>query len=133
MADQPRTCTIVYNGSCPVCGPATRAMARAAAGQDHLHWVDIDDAPGLLMARGHDDWSVRKRFTVMDGQGHIHQGVDAAATLWAATRGRGWMARILRLPVVYQLAWLIYEGLMVPPLYWYNRRKARHAPARSDR
>ncbi len=116
--------TVYYNGGCPVCSREIAHYRRRAGEAEAIAWCDIDAGvpPGL------DGEAVRRRLHVLDGSGRMHRGAAAFAVLWERVPGYRWLARLVRLPGVGRLAAWVYDHLLAPPLYaWDRRRRARRA------
>lgn len=124
--------TTYYNGTCPVCRPEIERYGRSEiAGDAELGWCDINRDEAALAAFGVTADDVRKRLHAVDEQGRVMVGVTAFAAIWQELRGHRWLARLIRLPVVRQLAHWLYEGL-VAVLWSYNKRRTAGAGARSN-
>ena len=63
---------------------------------------------------------VRERLHVCDADGNMHIGIDAFIYLWQQTTKQRWLAYCVRLPIIYQLSRLIYNGF-AKGLYVWNR------------
>ena len=123
LGDRPTT---LYNGACPVCGPEVRRYRRidARRGGD-LGWRDIAQDPAILAGLGLDLEDVKERLHVVDGDGHIHIGVDAFAVLWAELPGHRWLSTLIRAPVIHSLARIVYDRVLAPALYRWNQFRDR--------
>ena len=75
------------------------------------HGISFDDAA--------------RRFTVVDGDGHVRQGVDGFIILWGALPRYRWLASIVAFPPVKWVAEVVYDHVLAPLLYWSNRRAER--------
>lgn len=118
--------TTLYNGSCPVCrfeiehykaycGP--RALA--------LDWADIATDDAWLARLGVDRDSLKRRLHVVRADGTVLVGVDAFAALWEEMPRYRWLARLVRAPVVRPLAAALYDRVLAPALFAWNRRRGR--------
>ncbi len=114
--------TTLYNGACPVCGPEIRRYQRIDASTNgDLGWRDISQEPGILAEWGLNPEDVKERLHVIDEAGQIHIGVDAFAVIWAELPGHRRLARMVRAPVVSWVARIVYDRLLAPALYRWNR------------
>ena len=124
-----KTCETVtyYNGACPVCraGIAQTRRQAEAKGADGMAWIDVSEDPGVLDPLGLQLDPVKKRLHVLDADGNMQIGVDAAITLWRAIPGQGWKARVVSTPGIYHLGRLWYDHVLAPTLFWWNRRNGR--------
>lgn len=126
--------TTFYNDACPVCGTEMRAYARYAEAEGlPLHWVGIDSEPDALADRGLSEDDVKRRLYAVDEEGRLHRGIDAFLVLWARMPRYRWLARLLGLPVLRQIFWLAYEGVVAPIVYRWDRIRCRRAAARRRR
>jgi predicted DCC family thiol-disulfide oxidoreductase YuxK len=116
-----------YNANCPVCSAGVTHIRRLV-GTD-LAWVDIGTRPDALAAYGATLEAVKKRLHVIDRQGVLRVGVPAFAALWDETPRYRWLARLLRLPVLREVAAAAYELLAIVLYAWNRRRERRQASA----
>lgn len=118
----------LYHGACPICGTEIDHYRRYAADRAlSLGWQDVSDgadAP-LLAAHGVDRETAKRRLHVVTADGRLLAGVDAFRALWAEMPRYRWLARFVGLPVVRPLAEIVYERLLAPALYRFNRRRGR--------
>ena len=117
-----------YNERCPVCRAGIRAYRNSRADSD-LAWQDINEDERALAAQGVTRDDVWYRLHTVDETGRFLVGVDAFAAIWAELPSYRWRARVLRLPVVRQLAVLGYEVLAFC-LYRWNLWRARRGAGR---
>jgi len=119
--------TTYYNGACPVCRTEIEHYQGVDARNDiGLGWHDVSQGCGGLAIFGIDPDSATRRLYAIDEKGRLHAGVDAFIEVWRRLPGYRWLARVVALPGVRQVAGLVYEGLLAPLLYRWNRwRRAR--------
>jgi predicted DCC family thiol-disulfide oxidoreductase YuxK len=118
---------VYYNSRCPVCdaGIAGQRRRMSAAGVGGaVEWRDINDEPDALAWCGAELNDVRRKLYVIDEAGGVHIGAAAAVALWQATPGQRWLARLVSVPGLAQLARVGYDGFAAL-LYNWNRRKGR--------
>jgi predicted DCC family thiol-disulfide oxidoreductase YuxK len=65
---------------------------------------------------------VRRRLHAVDADGRLHVGADCAIAIWRTTPGDVWLARLFGLPVIHQIARLVYDRF-ADMLYAWNRSK----------
>jgi predicted DCC family thiol-disulfide oxidoreductase YuxK len=73
---------------------------------------------------GADIEDVRRRLHAVDADGRLQVGADCAIAIWRATPGDTWLGRLLGLPVIRQIARVVYDRF-ADVLYAWNRRKGR--------
>ncbi|MGF1525829.1 MAG: thiol-disulfide oxidoreductase DCC family protein [Candidatus Competibacterales bacterium] len=118
--------TVYYNGACPLCRREIdhyRHLAQRHGGCG-LQWADIHAHLGTLQARGIDYERARRRLHAVEsgsGEGVLLEGVDAFRGLWLRLPPYRWLGKALGLGLLRTLAWGLYEGLLAPLLYRYNR------------
>lgn len=117
---------ILYNGRCPICS-AEIAQYRAQAEKARAPLTFID-----LNGTDLSDWAVsqdqatRRLHARKDGQ--IISGFPAFLVLWRELPRMRWLARLLSLPVLRQIADFGYNALAAPLLYrLHMRREAKRA------
>src|ERR1700754_2219531 len=104
--------TTFYNADCPVCSAGVAHIRQLTGGGDD-RWVDITAHPGALAHHGVDVQAVKKRLHVIDRAGTLRVGIAAFAALWDETPRYRILAKIVRLPGVFQLATALYELLAI--------------------
>ena len=118
--------TTLYNGACPVCGREIRRYQRLDAMRGGgLAWHDVARSPERLRGLGLDLEAVKERLHVIDADGRIHVGVDAFAVIWAELPGHRWLSAIVAAPVLRPVAVFLYDRVLAPALYAWNRRRDR--------
>ncbi len=116
--------SVYINDACPVCRvemehyEGMRAEARCPVAFERIG----HDAAGLP-AYGLSAADLRRRLYVRSRDGGMLSGVDAFVALWRVLPRYRWAARMASLPGIHGLASLIYEGLCVPVLAAWNRRR----------
>lgn len=114
--------TVCYNGFCPLCRTEIRQYRRLAENQGaSLGWVDVVADPAALARHGLDFDTLLRRLHAVDAQGRLYRGVDAFHMLWRHLPYYRRLARLMDYRLGRALAWLVYEGLIAPPLYAINR------------
>jgi len=115
---------VLYNGDCPVCSVEIDHYAKYS--QEHALPLAYDDLSTCDLAR----WGVSreeaaKRLHVMQG-GEIYAGIPAFLVLWREMPRYRWLARLVGLPGVRQVASVVYDRALAPALYaWHKRREVR--------
>ena len=122
--------TVYYNGACPICGAEVRHYQELAERDDApLDWVDISARPDALRTHGIDGEGAKKRLYAETPDGRLVAGVEAFARLWERLPRYRRLGRLARRPLVRPVAELVYERILAPGLYRYNRRRDRRATA----
>lgn len=117
-----KTLTLYYDGLCPLCSREINHYRKKTGDDPSVQYVDITDPAFDAQAHGLDPKRIHQVMHVKVGE-EIRTGVDAFIAIWEHIRGFGWMARVAKLPGMYQLAWVGYQCFaLVRP--WLPRRKA---------
>jgi predicted DCC family thiol-disulfide oxidoreductase YuxK len=116
--------TVYYNTKCLVCNAGidfqrSRLVRAARAGV--IEFRDINLEPDALSRFGAGLEDVRRRLHAVDADGRLHVGADCAIAIWRNTPGDGWLGRLIGLPVIRQIAALVYDRF-ADLLYAWNRR-----------
>jgi len=129
QADHPELTTF-YNHSCPVCRMEIEHYQRLNAdAKTGLAWVDSSADKSVLAGYGIGGEDVLKRLYVVDRDGTLHGGVDAFILIWRRTPRYGWLAALAGAPVVKPIADFVYDRLLAPALFAWNKRAGRLGPA----
>ncbi len=127
-----RKLTTYYNERCPVCRAGIDAYRDSQPDDDAgLAWRDINQDEAALAKQGVTRDDVWYRLHTVDESGRVLVGIDAFIVIWDELPAYRWRARLLRLPVVRQLAYLSYEALAFFLYRWNLRRAGKRAGARS--
>jgi predicted DCC family thiol-disulfide oxidoreductase YuxK len=129
-------CTVLYNGSCPICAREVavyRTEAATAAPQIGFRDVTAAAAAADLAALGLTPDAATRRFHVV-ADGQLHAGLDGFLVLWSALPRWRWLARIAGHWPLRPVAAMLYDRVAAPLLYALHRRRtARAALAESRR
>ncbi len=123
MTQEPQT-AVLYNAECPVCN------------FEISHYAKYADATGLpirfddLNTDAREAWNLsadqaaRRLYVVHDGA--LSSGIPAFLILWQQMPKYRWLARVVGLPGVRQIASFTYDYILAPLIYrWHLRRKRR--------
>lgn len=110
---------VLFNADCPICNAEIRHYARIAQA-DGLP-IRFDSLSSHA-AWGLDAESAAQRLHVAH-QGQIVSGVAAFLVLWAQMPRYRWLARLIGLPVIRQIATLCYDWVLAPMLYRAHLRR----------
>lgn len=114
---------VIYNADCPICSreiAGYRAYSEARALPLRFEGIDAADLAALGLTP---EDAARRLHVVKDGE--LLSGVAAFVALWREMPRFRWLARLVSLPGVRQLAGGLYEGLLGPALYALHRRRVR--------
>ena len=116
--------SVLYNAQCPVCNFEIGHYA-AYAGRNGLP-IRFDDLNGDARAAwGIDADTAARRLYVLH-KGELTSGIPAFLVLWRQMPRYRWLARVVGLPVVRQVAGVVYDYALAPAIYrWHLWRKAR--------
>lgn len=122
---------VLYNGDCPVCSfEIDHYASYSHKNQLPLEFEDLnrcDLAPWQLS----EDQAARRLYVLNDNQ--LVSGIPAFLILWQQMPRYRPLAIIVGLPIIRQLASLIYNSILAPMIYtWHLRRKARAQNAKSN-
>ena len=128
MTDGTDTTRVLYNGDCPVCSFEIGHYARYCGDRalplrfDDLNTADL--APWGLDA----DTAARRLYVMKDGA--LLSGIPAFLVLWADMPRYRWLARVVGLPGIRQVAEISYDRVLAPLIYrWHLSRIARRRPS----
>jgi predicted DCC family thiol-disulfide oxidoreductase YuxK len=115
--------TVWYNTKCPVCNAGidwqnSRLVRAAQAGA--IEFRDINLEPNALAEYHAGVEDVRRRLHAVDAEGRIYVGIVCAIEIWRRTPGDNWLARVIDLPVIRQIAGFGYDRF-ADLLYAWNR------------
>lgn len=130
MKDDPGT-SVLFNADCPVCSFEIGHYARYCL--DAGLPIRFDDLNSDARARwGIDaDTAARRLYVLHDGQ--LTSGIPAFLVLWAQMPRYRWLARIVGLPAIRQLASALYDFALAPVIYrWHLRRLRRQTSSVAD-
>jgi len=121
--------SVLYNANCPVCNFEIQHYARYA-GQAGLP-IQFDDLNSeARMQWGLDADTAAKRLYVLH-QGTLTSGIPAFRVLWAQMPRYQWLAWVVGLPGVFQIACAIYDFVLAPVIYrWHLRRLRKRTGAK---
>ena len=116
--------TVWYNTKCPVCNAGidwqhSRLLRAARAGAIEFRDINLESDALSRFGAGIED--VRRRLHAVDADGRLHVAPIVPSS-YGGQAGRCWLGRLLGLPVIYQIARVVYDRF-ADVLYAWNRRK----------
>jgi len=112
---------VIYNDTCPICAREVGHYMRSAeAAGAPIRFDGLDGAD--LAAHGLDRDRAARRFHLVR-EGQLLSGVDAFVALWTELPRWRWLARIVALPGIRQIAGVAYDRAAAPALYALHRRR----------
>jgi len=130
MEKDPAT-AVLFNANCPVCNFEIRHYERYAG--DNALPIRFDDLnSGARGQWGIDADSAARRLYVRH-DGVLTSGIPAFLVLWAQMPKYRWLARVVGLPGVRQVASALYDHVLAPVIYrWHLRRLRKRTPSVTD-
>ena len=122
-------CDIYYNDDCPVCDAEInhyRKQAQAGNIAMRFHKLSMDQDQLRTFHLAQED--LIRRLYIKDANGVLKGGVDAFITIWSTLPKYRWLSTLIRMPGVYAFANALYDGVMAPVLYHWNRRRLSPKP-----
>lgn len=118
---------VLYNGACPICSAEINHYVRYS--RRNALPIRFDDLNSEARAEwGIDRDAAAKRLHVMQ-DGVIYVGVPAFVVLWRQMPRYRWLARLVSVPGVHWMACKVYDHILAPLLYAWNRRNGRTSVA----
>lgn len=115
--------SVLHNAECPVCAREINHYARHA--ERHALPIRFDGLQTAdLAAYGVSADMAARRLHVLH-RGQVLSGVPAFVVLWRAMPGYRWLARLVDLPGIGQLAVVVYDHALAPLLYRMHLRRSR--------
>jgi len=110
---------VYYNSACPVCKAGIDYQRSKTIGSA-IDWQDINENASLCDEISAELKTVRKYLHLRDHFGERKTGIDAFILLWRASPKQRWLAGLIGLPIIKQIAALVYF-LFANALYAWNR------------
>ncbi|MCU0901755.1 MAG: DUF393 domain-containing protein [Cypionkella sp.] len=122
MTHDPET-SVLFNANCPVCNFEIGHYARYC--RDAGLPIRFDDLnTDARAAWGIDADTAARRLYVLH-QGQLTSGIPAFLVLWARMPRYRWLARIVGLPGIRQIASGLYDLVLAPAIYRWHLRRLR--------
>ena len=130
MEKKPTT-AVLYNANCPVCNFEIRHYAQYAGDNDlPIRFDDLNS--DALEQWGLDADAAARRLYVLN-EGALTSGIPAFLILWSKMPRYRWLAKVVGLPLVRQVASMMYDFVLAPIIYrWHLRRLRKQARGQTD-
>ena len=113
---------VYYNSACLVCREGINTqMERSTACA--IQWKDIHTENHVVLEIDEKLEVVRKYLHLSD-EGQVYIGINAFIKLWENSPTETWKARVIRLPIIKQMAQTGYY-VFANGLYYWNRVRRR--------
>ncbi len=115
---------VLYNADCPVCNFEIRHYAQYAHRTGlPIRFDDLNSAARRMWGLDADT-AARRLYVLHDGV--LTSGIPAFLVLWAQMPKYRWLARVVGLPGIRQIASVVYDHVLAPAIYrWHLRRQRR--------
>jgi uncharacterized protein len=115
---------VYYNEQCPICDFEVSHYKRSASNDKcEIEFNDINTKKQALSMYKLEYEDIKRRMYTLDERGKLVSGIDAFLSIWRNLPGYRWLYKIVKQPVIYQLADVTYEFILVPCLACYNKRR----------
>ena len=104
MSKAPASCTVIYNGDCPVCDAGIEALKT-----DSATYTDIAKSPEQLRLNGLTAEDVQYRLHAVTTEGRLVRGIDAVAETLLRHKRWAWAGRLAQVTGFRHIGWLAYE------------------------
>ena len=108
---------VYYNGSCNICNAEINHYKKT---KNEISYVDISETKDEHVASLSKDKLFRRMHVYH--QGTLYSGSESFLVMWSQMKKWRLLSRILSLPLIRQVWFLIYEIVAIF-LYWKNRSK----------
>lgn len=127
MENSPKT-SVLFNANCPVCNFEIQHYAQYAVANDlPIRFDDLNS--GARDQWGLDADTAARRLYVLH-EGRLTSGIPAFLVLWAQMPRYRWLARVVGLPGIRQVALAAYDYVLAPVIYRWHLRRLRKQTAR---
>ena len=99
------SCKVYFNNACSVCKLEIDHYKKITK---NIDWVDISTNSKAIKETKISAKNLLRRLHVKK-KDKIYQGVDAFIELWSEIPRYHFLAILVRKPLIYQLAWFLYE------------------------
>jgi uncharacterized protein (TIGR01777 family) len=116
--------SVYMNDACPVCRVEMEHYESLSAEATYpIAFERVGYVTSGLAAYGLSDVDVRRRLYVEGRDGKLRSGIDAFTAIWNILPRYRWASILIQIPGIHSSCDLVYEGLCVPILAAWNRRR----------
>ena len=121
-----QTC-VLYNDQCPVC--SFEIGHYRAYSEDKGLPLRFDDLNSDALAQWGltRDEAARRLYVLKNGE--LLGGIDGFLVLWAEMPRYRWLGRLVALPGIRQVAVFLYDWVLAPAIYGWDRRRQNRIPS----
>ncbi|MEM9714902.1 MAG: DUF393 domain-containing protein [Pseudomonadota bacterium] len=110
---------VLYNAECPVCNFEISHYAKYA--DKNALDIQFDDLNGAARSDWNIDADTAARRLYVEKDGVRYGGIPGFIVLWEEMPRYRWLARLVGLPGVKQIASLTYDYILAPLIYRWHR------------
>jgi predicted DCC family thiol-disulfide oxidoreductase YuxK len=121
MSETPTSCTVFYDGGCPLCRREIAHYQRQN-GAGAVQWVDVSACDAAALGADLDRGAALARMHLREADGRLVDGAAAFVGIWRRLPAYAWLARAAQWPLVLRAMDLGYT------LFLRLRRLWRPAP-----
>ncbi|MGY6706382.1 thiol-disulfide oxidoreductase DCC family protein [Roseinatronobacter sp.] len=126
MENSPQT-AVLYNANCPVCNFEIQQYAQYAGDKGlPIRFDDLNAEIGQEWGLDA-DMAARRLYVLHDGT--LASGIPAFLLLWSQMPKYRWLAKVVGLPVIRQIASVVYDFILAPLIYRWHLRRLRKQSA----
>lgn len=119
-----RATEVYFNGDCPICNAEMTHYAGIARTESlPICFIDSMRAQDSFGRYGLRLEHLERRLYLRDTHGRVVSGLDALLGVWLLLPRYRWLAQVLGVPLVRQLASITYDLMVAPFLAWNARRR----------
>ena len=120
--------SVLYNATCPICNFEIQHYASYAGAKGlPIRFDDLNsDALGQWGLDG--DTAARRLYVLHEGT--LTSGIPAFLVLWLQMPKYHWLAKVVGLPGIKQIACAAYDFVLAPVIYRWHLRRLRQQTAR---
>ncbi len=96
---------VLFNDSCSIC---SKEINHYKSLENSINWIDINDLELACKISGKSHKELLKRLHVIQND-KVYSGVKAFIIMWRNIPKYIWIAKIVSLPIIYQIAVVLYE------------------------
>ena len=96
---------VLFNDSCSIC---SKEINHYKSLENNIKWVDINNLDVSMKLSGKNHEQLLRRLHVIHND-KVYAGVKAFIIMWQNIPRYEWLAKIVSLPLVYQLSVILYE------------------------